>query len=169
MTPYDTARLHGTQPDLYETYHQPALPAVPVSAAVEPYSERGPMVWVPGPDGNFVGVPRDMLPAGYLHSTVMPAPPQRDLTPQPLIDPRAQIVLAGGVAAGAAGAGIGWGIGQAAAGIAAVSGSSALVVILALLLLAKAASRRGSATTYVHNETTVINTNRWFGKSSTHC
>ncbi|MCD9146063.1 hypothetical protein [Streptomyces albireticuli] len=166
MPPYDTAHSYSHQPAVYAPHHQTALPAVPEPASVDLSGERQPVVWVPGPDGNFVGVPRDMLPAGYLHSPVMPAPPQRDLTPQPLIDPRAQLVLAVGIAAGTAGAGLGWGIGQAAAGIAAVSGSSGLIAALALLLLVKATGRGGS-TVQVHHETTVINTNRWFGKSTT--
>ncbi|GAB2606810.1 hypothetical protein GCM10027168_44560 [Streptomyces capparidis] len=145
--------------------HQAAPPAAPLSGTVELAADRASMVWVPGPDGTFVAVPRHTLPDGYLHPPAMPAPQPRDLTPAPLVDPRAQLALAGGIGAGAAGAGIGFGIGQAAAGIAAVSGSSALVVVLALLLLTKLTSRGGDRVT-VHHETTVINHNRWWGRSS---
>jgi hypothetical protein len=87
----------------------------------------------------------------------------RDLTPAPLIDPVAQRVLAGGIGAGATGAGVGWGVGQAFAGIAAFGGVTSLAVIAALLLVA----RLGGSRTQIHNETHVTNTNRWFGKSNT--
>lgn len=165
--------LYTVPSPAYDAHRQTALPVpVPVSGAVELPGERGPMVWVPGPDGGFVCVPRDMLPAGYLHTTLTPAPPQRDLTAQPALDPTAQRVLAGGLAAGAAGAGLGWGIGQAAAGVAAISGSTTFVAVLALLLLAKLTHRGSSGdgattATNVHYETTVINHNRWLGRSTT--
>ncbi|MER7832210.1 hypothetical protein [Streptomyces sp. NPDC095602] len=101
-----------------------------VSSPVELSAERGPMVWVPGPDAGFICVPHDTLPPGYLHTTLAPAAPPRDLTPQPVLDPTAQRVLAGGIAA--------------------VSGSSALVVVLALLLLAKLTRRSSRCGTSVH-------------------
>jgi hypothetical protein len=111
----------------------------------------------------MVPMPKHLAPAP------MQALPPRDLTPVPLIDPRAQLVVAGGIGAGAAGAGIGWGVGQAVAGIAAFSGSSALVVALLLLAAAKLTGGGASSTstTNVHNETFVTNNNRWFGKSHT--
>ncbi|MGX1887068.1 hypothetical protein [Streptomyces sp. NPDC055287] len=79
------------------------------TGTVELSGEREPMVWVPAPGNQFMAVPREMLPAGYLHQASMPAPQQRDLTLVPLIYPRAQLVAAGGICAGAAGTGIGWG------------------------------------------------------------
>jgi hypothetical protein len=163
----------------YETTHTPATPAYPAPAAdliryatplegqVELSGERPDIVFVPH-GGGYVGVPKDSLPAGYLHTQFMPAAQPRDLTPVPLLDPRAQMVAATGVGAGVAGAGIGWGIGQAAAGIGALSGGSALAVILAALLLSKLTGRSGGST-HIHNETHITNntSNRWFGKSTT--
>ncbi|MEU3820879.1 hypothetical protein AB0E74_14830 [Streptomyces sp. NPDC030392] len=46
-----------------------------MSGAVELSADRGPMVWVPGPDAGFFCVPRDTLPPGYLHTTLTPAVP----------------------------------------------------------------------------------------------
>ncbi|WP_328765395.1 MULTISPECIES: hypothetical protein [unclassified Streptomyces] len=139
------------------------------TGTMERSGERAQMVWVPAPGNQFMAVPREMLPAGYLHHEAMPAPPQRDLTPVPLIDPRAQLVLAGGVGAGAAGAGIGWGLGQAFTGIAAAGGTTAVVAGLALWLLIKlTGGSGGGATTHIHNESHVTNynTSRWFGHST---
>ncbi|WP_052398001.1 hypothetical protein [Streptomyces sp. NRRL F-5123] len=137
----------------------------PLHGPMDTTAVSDPIVFVPHGTG-YVGVPKTSLPDGYLHPYVMPAPQPRDLTPVPLIDPRAQMVAASGISAGAAGAGIGWGIGQAAAGISAMSGGSALAVILAGLLLTKL-SGRNSGGTRVHNETHITNNNRWFGKSTT--
>ena len=140
------------------------------TAAVQLSGERAQMVWIPGPGNQFMAVPREMLPAGYRHYETMPVPPQRDLSPVPLIDPRAQLVFAGGVGAGVAGAGIGWGLGQAFAGIAAAGGTGAVVVGLALWLLIKltGAGGGGGGDTHVYNETHVTNHNTsrgWFGKT----
>lgn len=166
---------------MYEptTAHTPTGPAYPAPAAdlvryatplqgqVELSGERPDIVFVPH-GGGYVGVPKDSLPAGYLHTQFMPAAQPRDLTPVPLLDPRAQMVAATGVGAGAAGAGIGWGLGQAAPFIGALSCGTALAVILAGLLLTKLTGRSGGST-HVHNEThmVVTNHNRWFGKSTT--
>lgn len=141
--------------------------ATPLQGQVELSGERAQIVFVPH-GGGYIGVPKDSLPAGYLHTQVMPAAQPRDLAPVPLLDPRAQMVAATGVGAGVAGAGIGWGIGQAAAGIGALSGGSALAVILAGLLLAKLTGR-SAGSTHIHNETHITNntSNRWFGKSTT--
>ncbi|MEU0218519.1 hypothetical protein ABZ281_26930 [Streptomyces sp. NPDC006265] len=137
------------------------------TGAVELSGERAQMVWIPGPGNQFMAVPREMLPAGYRHYETMPAPPQRDLTPVPLFDPRAQMVVASGIGAGTAGAGIGWGLGQAFAGIAAAGGTTAVVVGLAMWLLIKVMGG-GGGRTHVHNETHVTNhnTSRWFGRST---
>jgi hypothetical protein len=117
----------------------------------------------PVPERRIVGYERyadGLLP---VYEVVAPVErtPERDLTPQPLIDPRAQLVLAGGVAAGTTGAGVGWGIGQAATGIATLSGSSAILVALLLLLVAKARGTGRGGDTY-----NVTNHNRWWGKST---
>ncbi|MEC3992060.1 hypothetical protein VSR01_00250 [Actinacidiphila sp. DG2A-62] len=101
---------------MYEptTAHTPTGPAYPAPAAdlvryaaplqgqVELSGERPDIVFVPH-GGGYVGVPKDSLPAGYLHTQFMPAARPRDLTPVPLLDPRAQMVAATGVGAGAAG------------------------------------------------------------------
>ncbi|SFD74422.1 hypothetical protein [Streptomyces aidingensis] len=132
----------STEPVTLARIDTPAAPGYPVPltgqtpAAVQPSGE--PVVFVPDAWGRMVPMPRSQVPA-------LPEPtPPRDLTPGPLIDPRAQITLAAGIGAGA---GLGWGIGQAAAGIAAISGSSAVLVLAALLLLAKAprSSKGGKA------------------------
>lgn len=128
-------------------------------AHVTPYSSQPEQVrvaWVQSATDPRVSVPVDARLLQPMERT-----PARDLTPAPLIDPRAQLVLAGGVGAGAAGAGVGWGIGQAFTGIAALSGSSAVLVALLLLLVAKARGGQRGGDTY-H----VTNNNRWWGKST---
>jgi hypothetical protein len=130
---------------------------MPLTGSVELYGERPAVVWVPDAYGQMVPMRKDQAPAP------MERLPPRDLTPVPLVDPVAQRVVAGGVGAGAAGAGIGWGIGQALAGIAAVGGVTALVAVVVLLALARAHAGR----TTVHNHTTVNNSNRWLGRSTT--
>jgi hypothetical protein len=130
---------------------------MPLTGPVELYGERQAVVWVPDAYGQMVPMPKDQAPAP------MERLPPRDLTPAPLIDPRAQFALFGGIGAGAAGAGIGWGFGQAAAGIAEFSGGGFVGVVLLLLL----AARLGGGRTTVTNTTTVHNTNRWLGRSTT--
>ncbi|RAJ70257.1 hypothetical protein K378_01422 [Streptomyces sp. Amel2xB2] len=145
-----------------------SLPERQIHAETAPFAMRpaAPEVYRPQPiqpvpERRIVGYERyadGLLP---VYEVVAPVErtPARDLTPQPLIDPRAQLVLAGGVGAGAAGAGLGWGIGQAFTGIAALSGSSAVLMALLLLLLAKSRKR---GTTTIH----VTNNNRWWGHST---
>ncbi|MDQ0792004.1 hypothetical protein [Streptomyces sp. B1I3] len=130
-------------------------------ANVELYAERPPIAYVPDPYNPGTSIAID---ARLIQPATAPQP--RDLTPQPLIDPRAQLVFAGGAAAGMTGAGVGWGIGQAAAGIAAIGSSSAVIAIALLLLAAKLpnAARRGN-TTNIHNET--HNHTSWWSHSST--
>ena len=139
-----------------EQYQRYARPAVVQPAEVELYGEADPIVHVPDPyDPNrSIEVRR---------SSLQPAvrTPARDLTPQPLIDPLAQRLLAGGLGVGAAGAGLGFGFGQLAAGIA-LMGTSGLALLVGLLL---AASMRGGSVTNVRQE--VHNHARWFGKTST--
>lgn len=148
--------------ETYGSYQQ--TPVVHPAAVYQPapmdlYGERVAIVYVPDAYGQMVPMRRDQAPAP------MQRTPPRDLTPQPLIDPRAQLVFAGGAAAGMTGAGVGWGIGQAVAGIAAFGSSSAVVVIALLLLAVKLPAARGGATT--NNRTEVHNYNRGFGRSKT--
>ena len=140
------------------TQREHAAYQMPLAGPVELYTERPPIAYVSDPfnPNNSVAIDARLLNS--------PAPYQpRDLSPVPIIDPVAQRVMAGGIGAGAAGAGVGWGVGQAFAGIAAFGGVTSLAVIAALLLVA----RMGGSRTHIHNETTVHNTNRWFGKSHT--
>ncbi len=121
--------------------------------------ERPSMVWVPGPTGDFIAVPRHSLPAAYLQPALLPAAAPRDLTPEPLIDRRAQILAAGGLLA----AGVGYGIGQVLNGLAGLSGG-VLLGIAALVVAVRmpiSRSTRGGSTYITHNH------NRWFGKSTT--
>lgn len=144
-------------PEQYRRYAQPGQQPVHLHA-IELHAEADPIVLVADPDDpqGFVRVRRSALyPA-------TPTPP-RDLTPQPLLDPQAQRILAGGISIGAAGAGVGWGFGQMAAGVA-MMGGSGLAILLGLLLAAGAVRGRGSV--HVHQE--VHNHNRGFGRSTTH-
>lgn len=139
------------------TIGQPTYQPTPIAYPIEPY-RPGPIAYVPDPynPSNSVAVPAEYVQAPAVYQP-------RDLTPQPLFDPVAQRVMAGGIGAGAAGAGVGWGVGQAFAGIAAFGGVTSLAVIAALLLVA----RLGGSRTQIHNETHVTNTNRWLGRSTT--
>lgn len=137
----------------------PVEPAIDQHAVIEMARERG-IAYLPDPynPSRSVAVYRDLVER--------PAPQQpRDLTPLPLIDPIAARLLAGGVGGGALGAGVGWGFGQAAAGIAAFGGSSAVLVVALLLAAAKLPSvGRGGGT---HIEKHVHHHNSWWGKSTT--
>lgn len=84
--------------------------------------------------------------------------PERDLTPQPLLDPAAQRMLAGGIGAGAAGAGIGWGVAQV---LGALTGLSAGTVFALALLLAAAKWSGRARTTHL----TVHQTAGMFGRN----
>ncbi|MFI7274204.1 hypothetical protein [Streptomyces sp. NPDC049879] len=130
--------------DLYDPYdgiaqEHPLLPVVP--ATVETAAERR-VAWVPDAYGRMVPMPRNLVPA-------MPtSTPARDLTPAPLIDPRAQILIGGGLGAGAAG----WGIGQMLSALAGVSGGLLLGVAL-LLIAAKLPRRTGQGDTHITHVT----------------
>lgn len=141
---------------LPEQYQRYAPSAVVQPAEVELYGEVDPIVHVVDPyDPNrSVEVRR---------SALQPAvrTPARDLSPQPLFDPLAQRLLAGGLGVGAAGAGLGFGFGQLAAGIA-LMGTSGLALLVGLLL---AASMRAGSVTHVRQE--VHQHARWFGKNHT--
>jgi hypothetical protein len=140
---------------LPEQYQRYAHPPVVAPAEVELYAEQDPVVWIPGAYGEMVPVRKSQAPAA------VQAPPARDLSSQPLIDPLAQRLLAGGLGVGAAGAGVGFGLGQLAAGFA-LMGTSGLALLVGLLL---AAGLRGGSVTHVRQE--VHNHNSWWGKSST--
>lgn len=145
-------------------------PITPISTALVPHTPRvlegavelaaerdaapgTSMVWVQTAAGSAL-VPRDSLQPEFFDPTLLPAYQPRDLAPQAVVDPIAQRIVAGGIAVGAAGAGVGWGLGQALAGIAAMSGSGTVLGMLAGLLLARAL---GPSTTVHHHETHVTN------------
>lgn len=136
-------------------HYQRFAPPLVTPAEVELYAEQDPVVWIPGAYGEMVPVRKSQAPAP------VQAPAVRDLTPQPLLDPLAQRLLASGLGVGAAGAGLGFGFGQLAAGLA-LMGSSGLALLVGLLL---AASMRGGSVTTVRQE--VHNHARWFGKNHT--
>ena len=144
----------------------PTVPAAPITGAVQLYGEQRPaVVYVPGPEGQMVAVLREHLPTA-------PAVYQpRDLTPQPLLDARAQRLAAGGLLAG----GIGFGGGQLLAGLGtAVSalaglGSVAMWIAVAVVASRLAPTLLGTGRTTVHHHTTnVTTTSRWFGRTTTH-
>ncbi|WP_326598076.1 hypothetical protein [Streptomyces sp. NBC_01803] len=134
-------------------YGWPAQPA-----EITPYQPMP--LEIPVGERRIVGYTRygDCLMPVYearTESALLPAP--RDLTPQPLIDPRAQVLAGGGVCA----AGIGYGAGQILNAFAGI-GSGALMALALILLAAKMPARHTGGDTY-H----VTNHNRWFGKSTT--
>lgn len=143
--------------------HRPA--EAPLTGPVELYAERAviePVVYVPDAYGRMVPVSRSQADALI---AAVPATAPRDLSPQPLIDRRAQLVLAGGLGTGAAAAGIGYGLGQILAPLAAIT-SGGLLWAVCLAAVIAAAVRRPNATntTYVtHTHTTAT----WFGKATT--
>lgn len=144
-------------PERYQRYAQPGQQPVQ-PREIELYDEADPIVLVADPydPSNFVAVRRSAL------QPVQPTAP-RDLAPQPLFDPQAQIIFAKGAGAGTAAAGIGWGIGQAAAGVAAIGGTTAVVAMLALWLLSRLGGRGG---TYIHKEQHTHVQQKWFGRTN---
>lgn len=128
----------------------------PLTGPIELAADREPVVWVPDAYGQMVPMLKSQLPA----PTPTHAP--RDLTPQPLIHPRAQILAAAGIAA----AGIGWGVGQAFTAFAGIGTGSVMWAALGVAAwkIAPAMTRTTNNTTV----TTIHNTNRWFGTSHTH-
>ena len=139
-------------PDQYQRY----VPSAVTPAEVELYAEQDPVVWIPGAYGEMVPIRKSQAPAA------VQALPPRDLTPQPLLDPLAQRLLAGGLGVGAAGAGLGFGFGQLAAGLA-LMGTSGLALLVGLLLAA--GMRGGGSVTNIRQE--VHNHARWFGRNTT--
>ncbi|OKI50255.1 hypothetical protein AMK17_36360 [Streptomyces sp. CB00072] len=139
----------------------PTAPATPTTGTVQLHAEQpGTVVYVPGPDGAMVAVLREHLPTA---PTVYQS---RDLTPQPLFDPRAQRIAAGGLLAG----GAGWGAGQLLLGagqlVSAAAGLGSLVMWAAIAIVA---SRIAPTVLGAGRPATVHNTtvhNRWFGRST---
>lgn len=144
-------------PDAYQRHAQPTGQRPVHPAGVELYTERPAVTWVPSAQD-----PSVMVPVLKEYVQPMPAPVPRDLTPQPLLDPVAQRMLAGGVGVGAAGAGVGFGLNQLAAGVA-MMGTSGLVVLAALLLAA--GSVRGRSVVNVRNEAHTHVHQKWFGRT----
>lgn len=147
---------------LAQPYDTPLAPA-PLSGPVELYGERRssePVVYVPDAYGRMVPVLRSQADALI---AVVPATQPRDLTPQPLIDSRAQLVLAAGAGTGAAAAGVGYGLGQVLAPLTAITTSGSLWAVALIAVLAGAGRRaaRGGDTYITHNH----NHARWFGKA----
>ncbi|RPK77823.1 hypothetical protein [Streptomyces sp. ADI98-10] len=140
-------------------------PTAPLAGPVQLHGERHQehqevIVWVPDATGRMVPVPRSHADALI---AAVPATIPRDLTPQPLIDSRAQVVLAAGIGTGAAAAGVGYGLGQVLAPLAAVVSGGGLWA-LAFLFVVGAAARRSPAqtTTHVTNHVDA----RWFGRAA---
>ncbi|MCX5166380.1 hypothetical protein OOK39_46045 [Streptomyces sp. NBC_00264] len=144
----------------------PTIPDAPLTGAVQLHGEQaGPVVYVPGPEGRMVAVLREHLPT----APVVYQP--RDLTPQPLIDPRAQRLAAGGLLAG----GIGYGGGQLLLGAGQVlSAATGLGTVAMCAAVAVAASRiapalgAGRTATVHHHTTNITTTTRWWGRTTTH-
>lgn len=133
-----------------------ALPEQPINpTAVERATDRN-VIWVPDAYGRgMVPVERELAPP--LPARTAP----RDLTPQPLIDARAQILVGGGACA----AGVGWGAGQILNAFAGL-GSGAVLALALLLIAAKMPRRPGSGggrETHIH----ITNHNRLLGRSTT--
>ncbi|MFD8663573.1 hypothetical protein ACFV1V_33860 [Streptomyces globisporus] len=139
----------------------PTVPAAPVTGTVQLHAgQAGTVVYVPGPGGQMVPVLREHLPT----APVVYQP--RDLTPAPLLDPRAQRIAAGGLLAG----GAGWGVGQLLLGAGQVlSAAAGLGSLMMWAAVAVVASRIGPALLGTGRPTTVHHTtvtNRWFGRST---
>jgi hypothetical protein len=141
-------------PEPYQKYAPPG--AAPRYGPVELRDDRDPVVYVPDAYGEMVPMRRSQLP------TWTPPAAPRDLSPQPLLDPQAQRLLAGGVGVGAAGAGLGFGAGQFFAGVA-MMGTSGLAILAGLILAAGSLRGRGSVS--IHNEAHTHVEQKWFGRA----
>jgi hypothetical protein len=136
----------------------------PLSGPVELYGERRSMeavVYVPDAYGRMVPVSRSQADALL---AAVPATAPRDLSPQPFIDSRAQLVLAAGVGTGAAAAGVGWGLGQVLAPLAAITSSGLLWAVCLAAVIAGTGRRavRGGDTRITNNYVDA----RWWGRAS---
>ncbi|MFF1470108.1 hypothetical protein [Streptomyces mirabilis] len=114
------------------TVHQPQ-PLTPYdpgpSTAMDSYSERQPVVWVPDAYGRMVPMPKHLAPAPVV------APEPRDLTPLPLLDPIAQRLMGAGIGGGALSAGAGYGISEVINAAAGFSGGALIWIALVVLAL----------------------------------
>ncbi|MGP9023210.1 hypothetical protein ACT1U9_33000 (plasmid) [Streptomyces sp. BR1] len=155
----ETPRTEATVQPYYPAAQQAAplyrMPIAFQAADVELYAERDPVVWVPDAYGQMVPMRKSQAPA-----PMQPMAP-RDLTPQPLFDPKAQRIAAGGVL----GAGVGWGAGQAVSAVAGLGVGTAAFIFFSLLLLRLGGAAVGRTT--IRNTTNVTNNNRGFGRSNT--
>lgn len=156
---------HHPTPAVQAPPSWPTIPDASLTGAVQLRGEQtGTVVYVPAPDGRMVAVLREHLPT-------TPAIYQpRDLTPQPILDPRAQRLAAGGLLAG----GLGYGGGQLLLGVGqAVSALAGVGTVVMWAAVAVVASRIAPALTggraTVHHHTTNITTHtRWWGSTTTH-
>lgn len=155
-------RPYAPAAPLAQPYEVPL--AAPLTGPVELYGERTssePVVYVPDAYGRMVPVLRSQADALI---AAVPATAPRDLTPQPLIDSRAQLVLAGGIGTGAAAAGVGYGLGQVLAPLAAITSSGLLWAVCLAAVIAGTSGRRavrGGDTYVTHNH----NHAKWWGKA----
>jgi hypothetical protein len=142
------------------TTGQPMYQPQPISGVVQPYASMH------VEERRVVGYTEHagMLLPVYETRTEPAVYQQRDLTPQPLLDPVAQRMIGAGIGGGAAAAGIGWGLGEAFSGLAGV-GTGTLIWLAILLATAKLPSAMGRPR--VTNNTHVTNNNRWLGRSTT--
>ncbi|QQN79733.1 hypothetical protein [Streptomyces sp. XC 2026] len=169
-----------TMPTPYRSSEYPmAAQQPPVEGQIVPATTSEVVI---GPGGSPVRIVGYREYAGglapiYQEVEAVQRTPPRDLSPQPLIDPRAQVLAAGGVGVGVAG----WGLGQVLTAMAGMG--AAAVGALALLILAvrmPAPGRRGAdaggqqqaqavrGDVYnITNHNTVHNSNRWGGRSTT--
>ncbi|MBC2879789.1 MULTISPECIES: hypothetical protein [Streptomyces] len=134
------------------------------AAVPYPLERTEPVVYVPDAYGRMVPVLRSQAQA--LRAAV-PATVPRDLTPRPLIDPRAQVVVAAGAGAGAAAAGLGWGLGQVIGPLAAAGAGSALWAVCVAAVVLRLAGGARRSTTYITNTTTVTQSASWWGRNTT--
>jgi hypothetical protein len=154
-------------PQVGQRHLMPGWPTEPTAVELYKPSEvelydRGPIVHIPDPYNphRFIEVRR---------SDIRPMQPQqpRDLTPQPLFDPGAQKIAAGGVLA----AGAGWGGGQFLVGasqfgsVLAGASTSVMWLVGAFVVsrITSAMAGRGST----HIEQHVHHHQKWFGRSTT--
>lgn len=137
------------------TIGQPTYQPEPISGHVELYNERVPIAYVQDPLNPQMSVAID---ARLLR---VPARAEAPVVVYRGVDPRAQVLAAGGVFA----AGVGWGVGEVVSAFAGINTGSLIAagVVLGVFKLPAAFARRPRIT----NNTTVNNTNRWLGRSTT--
>lgn len=158
--------LPDRMPAVY-TAGQPT-PFTDQTTTIEAYGARMPEY---AGERRIVGYERHAGMLLPVYEAVQPSVPQqpRDLTPQPLFDPKAQRIAAGGLLAG----GAGWGGGQVLMGasqfVSAMAGAGTLLAWIAAAVIVSrvAPALLGAGRTTVNNTTNVTNENRWLGRSNT--